>query len=253
MREKLLMMTRVAGFLIVAGVSFPLSVGYAMTLSHMKALRGADLLELRVVEVFARCGLPDAVIDHGTKPTTQKDAHWNGVAMKLSDGHWDLLYGGGGGTETKELARGWNNPNPTSSDCFADGSRARLFTQGGAGILTIDRKRHKTTYAVPENPFKAHKVIGYEMSFVAPVPFLDVVRRYGKHYDTVQTNEHSRTVRYWVTVESSQMPVAVYAIDFEISNSDDTCVAYRVATGEYEFVRRKLEALTQAWERYGID
>jgi len=55
----------IARLLIVASLAAPPGTGHAMKIEQMKQLRGADLLELRVDELFAKCGLPDVVVDHG--------------------------------------------------------------------------------------------------------------------------------------------------------------------------------------------
>ena len=128
-----------------------------------------------------------------------------------------------------------------------------LFTQGGAGILKIDKKRHKTTYTMPGNLYKAHKVIGYKVTLIKPLPFVKVTSTSGRNHEIVKEDNNNRIIRYWVPVESGQMPVALYAVDFEINNIDNTCVAYRVATSEFDFVRRKFEEYTEMWDKYGID
>lgn len=243
----------VAKLLIVAGLSAAPSVGYAMTIEQMTQLRGANLLELRVAEVFTECGLPDAVVDHGMTSSTKRNAQWNDIEMNLSDGDWDLIYGNSHNTETKSPESGWINPNPEKSECFSDYSLVTLFTQGGAGILEIDRERHKTTYTMPENLYRAHKVIGYKVSLITPLPFAEVTSTYGRNHEVVKNDESGRTIRYWVLVESSQMPVTLYAVDFEVNSIDNTYVARRVVTSEYDFVRRKFEEFMEAWNKWGID
>jgi len=246
-------MKTVARLLIVANLSVPPVAGYAMTIEQMTQLRGADLLALRVADIFTKCGLPDVVVDHSTTSSVKQNVQWNNIKMNLSDGDWDLIYRNSRDTETKSPVNGWINPSPAKSQCFLDFSLMTLFTQGGVGILKIDKKLRKITYTIPENLYKAHKVIGYKVSLITPLSFVDITRTYGRNHETVKTEKDIRIIRYWVLVESSQMPVDLHAVDFEINNIDNTCVAFRVATGEYDFVRRKFEEFTQVWERYGID
>jgi hypothetical protein len=246
-------MKRIARFLLVASLLVPPGTGYAMTIEQMKQLRGADLLELRVDEIFTKCGLPDVIADHSVSSSLKKDIQWNNIKMNLSDDGWDLLYRNSRDTGTKSPVTGWTNPGPVKSRCFSDFSLVTLFTQGGAGILNIDKKQHKTTYTMPESLYKAHKVIGYKASLITPLSFAEITRTYGRNDETVAKDKNNRIIRYWVLVESSQMPVALYAVDFEINNIDNTCVAYRVVTSEYDFVRSKFEEFTEMWDRYGID
>jgi len=246
-------MKRVAKLLLVASLAVPPVAGYAMTIEQMKQLRGADLLELRVDEIFTKCGLPDVVVDHSMSSSIKKNMQWDNIKMNLSDGDWDLHYQTSHDTGTKSPVTGWMNPGPVKSRCFPDHSLMILFTQGGAGILKIDKKLHKTTYTIPEDLYKTHKVIGYMVSLITPLPFVEITKTYGNNHEIVVEDKNSRIIRYWVLVESSQMPVSLYAVDFEINNIDNTCVAYRVATSEYDFVRTKFGEFTQVWEKYGID
>jgi len=242
-----------AKLLIVASLSVPPGTGYTMTIEQMKQLRGADLLDLRADEIFTKCGLPDVVIDHSTSSSINKNIDWNNITMNLSDGDWDLLYRNSRDTEAKSPVNGWINPSPAKSKCFSVFSLVTLFTQGGSGILKIDKKLHKTTYTVPEDLYKTHRMIGYNASLITPLSLVEIIGTYGRNDETVEKDKNSRIIRYWVLVESSQMPVALYAVDFEINNIDNTCVAYRVVNSEYDFVRRKFEEFTEMWERYGID
>ena len=226
---------------------------YAMTIERMKMLRGTDLLELRVADIFSRCGLPDAIIDRGMNTSTSRDIQWKNIKMQLSDGSWDLRYGNGDDSRPINVEKGWINPSPAESACFSGLSHVTLFSQGRAGILTIDKKRRKTTYVIPNDLLIGQKVIGYEASLTAPWPFEEWMNTFGRGYETVQENMSSQIIRYWVVVESGQMPIAVYAVDLEIDRVRGACVAYRVATSDYDFVRLKFHELTKAWEKYGID
>jgi len=219
----------------------------------MMQLPGATLLELRVAEIFTECGFPHVVIDHSEASSSDINTRWNGIKMNLSDGDWELIYRNNQNTETKKPVNGWINPGPAQSRCFPDFSLMTLLAQGGAGILKIDKKQHKTTYTIPEDSYMAHKVTGYEVSLITPLSFEEITRAYGRNHERVKAEKDIGVFRYWVLVESGQMPVALYAVDFEINNIDNTCTAYRVATIEYDFVSRKFEALTEAWEKYGID
>lgn len=246
-------MKYIARFLIVASLAVPPGAGHAMTIEQMKKLRGADLLELRVDEMFTKCGLPDVVVDNSDNPVVKNNIEWNNTQMNLSEGDWDLLYRNSHDTGTKSQVTGWINPGPVKSRCFSGVSLVTLFAQGGAGILRIDKEHHKTTYEIPEDLFKTHKVIGYKVSLIMPLSLAEIIGKYGRFDETVEKDKNTRTIRYWVLVESSQMPVSLYAVDFEINNIDNTCVAYRVANSEYDYVRRKFEEFTKLWEKYGID
>jgi hypothetical protein len=243
----------VAKLLLVASLAVPPGTGYAMTIEQMKQLRGAYLLDLRANEIFTKCGLPDVVVDHSSSSPTKKDIHWNSIKMNLSAGNWDLLYQNYQGAAATGLGNDWINPDPVKSPCFSDFSQVTLFTQGGAGVLKIDKEHHKTTYTIPEDLFKTHKVIGYKISLIKPLSVAEITGEYGRIDETVEKDKNNRIIRYWVLVESSQMPVALYAVDFEINNIDNICVAYRVSTSEFDFVRRRFEEFTKMWDRYGID
>jgi hypothetical protein len=243
----------VAKLLIVASLAIPPGTGYAMTIEQMKQLRGAYLLDLRADDIFTKCGLPDVVVDHSSSSLTQKDIHWKSIKMNLSAGNWDLLYKNYQGNAATAMENDWINPDPVKSRCFSDLSQVTLFTQGGAGVLKIDKEHHTTTYTIPEDIFKTHKVIGYKISLLKPLTVAEITGEYGRSDETVEKDKNNRIIRYWVLVESSQMPVALYAVDFEINTVDNTCIAYRVATSEFDFVRRKFEEFAEMWEKYGID
>lgn len=246
-------MKHITWLLILANSFLPPGNGHAMSIEQMKKLRGADMLELRVSEIFTQCGLPDAIIDRGESSSIKSNIQWDNITMKLSDGNWDLLYRNNYDTGNKNPVSGWINPNPAKSPCFPDLSLVTLFTEGGAGILTIDKIKHKTTYIVPENPYKAHKVIGSRVSLTTPISLVEITKTYGRYYDTVNNRNTIKIIRFWIVVESSQMPIALYAVDFEINNVDNTCKNYRIATSNYDFVRRKFEEFSKAWDKYGID
>lgn len=224
-----------------------------MTIDQMTQLPGANMLERRVAEVFTECGLPHIVIDHSEAFSDNSGARWNDINMKLSEGNWDLVYRNNPEVETEKPARGWINPGPVRSRCFPDFSRMTLFTQGRVGILKIDKNRHKTTYKIPKDLYMAHKVIGYKVSLITPLSLEKITRTYGKNHEITDPEKNTGILRYWILIESGQLPETLYAVDFEINNIDNTCIAYRVATIEYDFVRRKFETLTKAWEKYGID
>jgi len=173
--------------------------------------------------------------------------------MKLSDGNWDLLYRNSYDNGTRDAVTGWTNPGPAGSRCFPGLSLVTLFTEGGAGVLVIDKLKHKTTYTIPDNLFEAHKVIGTSVSLIAPLSLGEITSTYGRAYETLKNSEQSRIIRYWVLVESSQMPIALYAVEFEINKADNTCRNYRIASSSYDFVSRKFDEFTKAWEKYGID
>ena len=246
-------MKHITKLFILASLFLPPVSGHAMRIEQLKQLRGADLLDVRVSEIFTRCGLPDAVLDRGQSSAIKHTIQWDNISMKLSDGNWDLIYRNGDDPGTDNPGNGWINPHPARSRCFSGLSGVTLFTEGGAGILEIDKVKHKTTYTMPDNLYAAHKVIGSRVSLLTPLSFEHITGTYGRAYEAVNESKNYRIIRYWVLVESSQMPIALYAVDFEISNADNTCRNYRIANSNYDFVSRKFEEYTNAWDKYGID
>jgi len=246
-------MKHITKLFILASLFLPPVNGHAMRIEQLKQLRGADLLDVRVSEIFTRCGLPDAVLDRGQSSAIKHDIQWDNISMKLSDGNWDLIYRNSDNPGTGNPVSGWINPAPARSRCFSGLSGVTLFTEGGAGILEIDKVKHKTTYTIPDNLFEAHKVIGTSVSLIAPLSLGEITSTYGRAYETLKNSEQSRIIRYWVLVESSQMPIALYAVEFEINKADNTCRNYRIASSSYDFVSRKFDEFTKAWEKYGID
>ena len=248
------MMPRVARLLMIAGLCVEMGIVCAMTMDQVHSLPGAEeVLGQRLSDVFAQCGLPDLIVDRGLSTSKKKPAKWHNVTMHLSDGAWSVTYENGGQSRNRSLVNGWINPHPLKSKCFSALRRVTLFVQGGSGILTVDRQRRKTTYEVPDDLFVAHKVIGYEAVPMVGLSFLEIEKTFGKSYEVIQQKDQYKILRYWIIVESGQMPIAAYAVDFEISGTGGTCSAFRVATTDCDFVRHRLRDFTDAWEKFGID
>ena len=225
-----------------------------MTIDQVKSLPGAQLLGQRVAEVFSQCGLPGLILDRGSSTSTRGHAKWNDLTMDLSDGPWSVGYEDSGENRSGVFADGWINPRPMKSKCFSALRRVTLFAQGGVGIVKVDRQRRKTTYEMPDDLFQAHKVIGYEAFPMVGLSFVEIEKTFGRNYEILQQKDNHKIVRYWVIVESGQMPTAAYAVDFEISGVDEAVSSvFRVATSDCDFVRRKLRDFIDVWEKYGID
>ena len=247
------MRKHVVKFLIAAGCFlFPFN-GHAMTVEHMKGLRGADMLGLRVDEIFTNCGLPEAIVDKGDTSANKKKIRWGNAKMELSDGNWELIYQNNRNEKIMRPANGWTNPNPAQSKCFSGLSRVILYTQGGIGIVKINKQMHKTTYSIPRSLYKSHVVIGLKVYLHTPISVAEIIRKYGVSYDVVESNKNLKIIRFWVDVEVSLMPTDLYAVDFEITNVNNTSVAYMIATTNFDFVLERHKMLMEQWEKYGID
>ena len=247
------MRKHVAKLLIAVGFFiFPFN-GHAMTVEQMKGLKGADMLGLRVDEIFTNCGLPEAIVDKGDNSANKKKILWGNVKMELSDGNWEIIYQNNRNEKIMRPANGWTNPNPAQSKCFSGLSRVILYTQGGIGIVKINKQMHKTTYSIPRSLYKSHVVIGLKVYLHTPISVAEIIRKYGVSYDVVESNKNLKIIRFWVDVEVSLMPTDLYAVDFEITNVNNTSVAYMIATTNFDFVLERHKMLMEQWEKYGID
>lgn len=223
-----------------------------MTIEQVLQLPGANMLQLRVADVLTQCGLPAAIDDHAGASADKKSLRWAQTEMRLSDGDWDLSYHNASSQRISENVPGWVNPNISTTDCFPGVSDVRLFTKAGVGVLKIDRRLHTTTYSPAATPYQGHKVKGYRAVFALPMAATKITSRYGGQYETLAAENNGRLIRYWVLVESGQMPIALYAVDFKF-DMNDVCEFYQVSGSDYGFVEKKFVEFNRVWERYGID
>jgi len=222
-----------------------------MSVKQMEGLKGVRLLDKRLNEVFDTCGLSAAIGDRGKGLATERTATWKGSKMSLTDENWDVVYGRTQGG--KPVPNGWINPKPTDSSCTAGLAGLVLYSEGKVGFLKIDRQARKTTYTVPDDPYKAHKVIGLMAYLAAEIPATEVTAKYGAEYESVVDEDGNKVLRYWVVVREGLLPVYLYAVDFHRSNSGRRVYAYAIRSKSFEFVSKKLRKYEEEWEKWAFD
>lgn len=222
-----------------------------MSIKQMEGLNGARLLDKRLDEVFAACGLPAAIGDHGKGLTVERAAAWKGTKMNLTDEGWDVAYGRAQGG--KPAPNGWTNPRPADSPCTTGLAGLVLYNEGRVGFVKIDRAARKTTYTIPDDPYKAHKVIGLMAYLPAEIPVTEVAAKYGAEYENTTDEDDNKVLRYWVLVREGLLPVYLYAVDFHRSKSGQTVNAYAIRNKSFEFVAKKFRKFEEQWERWFFD
>lgn len=226
----------------------------AMTLKQMKSLKGAAQLEITVDQVFRSCGLAVAIVDHGSADAAKQPINWRGAAMRLSEMNWDAVYGSR--QRKPEIAEGWVNRGKADMRCTSGLTRLLFHAKGDVGVVTVTKKTqgfgYITTYQVPKDLFKAHKVVGAEAALTKSLPVSALVGRYGQPDEVVKQPGAKDNFRYWVVTLRGHRPESLYAVDFEIDNS--TCKTYVISTSDVDFVQRRLESLLRQWEKdYVLD
>jgi len=222
----------------------------AMTFEQMRALPAARLLNLRMDEVFARCGLPTAIADLAGASEKQPDLHWKNTTLGLSTGEWDVFYS----LQPEPAPRnGWRNPNEAGRACLIDA--ARLVLRGReVGTIVKTRKTHGygyiTRYQMSPDTLRAHRALATETTWNAPVSETTLVQKYGQPDEIVAGQAGEELLRYWVVTFNKQaMPEYLYAVDFRISTEQRVSPGYAIRTDRIDFVRAHLDKLLRDWER----
>ena len=232
----------------------PVGASAAMTLSHMKALKGTAQLEITVDKLFGRCGLPAAVVDHGRVTGEKQSVDWHGTAMHLSAMDWDAVYGMRQPKVGKPEA--WINVGKLDSRCINGLSQLVLKAKGNVGVLRVTKKAqgfgYDTSYWVPKNLYKAHKVLGIRATLTQSLAVATLVGRYGQPDEILKQSAPGEKFRYWVLTRRDHRPELLYAVDFEIDSGGSR--TYAISSSGVDFVQQRLEKLLQQWERdYVLD
>jgi hypothetical protein len=228
----------------------------AMGLEQFRKLAGARLLDTRIDTVFRQCGLPAMIVDTGDVTQQGRMVRWGKTRMRLTPMKWEIRYARQPDPGT--IQNSWINPNATSHSCLPGLSQLILHAKGGVGDLSVkkrpDNKGYVTSYRVSENLFSAHQVSGFTATWTQGMPITRIQDQFGKPDEILKGESGITTSRYWVVVRDKQMPVAVYAIDFEMKDRDNICTRYTVYTSDTEFVQVKFDAVAREWERvYVLD
>lgn len=246
-------MAYMTGFLIIVWHFLQPCTGHSMTLEQMKKMKGAEMIDLRVSDVFSAYGLPAVITDHGDKiNATKKTIRWANEEMRLSDDDWDLVYRNEYKIETASKLNGWANPDPVMPARFSGLLKVVFSSQGRNGFIEFDKRLKKTIYKIPANRYKAHKITGVRVELGDPIPVTEITKKYGMHHDIV-VNQNRNVLRYWVLVQNGLMPVSLYAVDFEVNNTGDASSAYSIANNSFGFVQKKFEAFHKEWEEFNRD
>lgn len=220
----------------------------ALDLKQMREIEGVGMMDAQIKSVFDHYGLP-AVIGV-PKPVTSRrvtTAAWHGTSLRVPGGDWKVIY------SRKNRARDdppsiWHNPHRTMPPRLDRLARLILYAKGNVGRMTVRRFPQKTTYDVPTDPLQAHQVISVRAEYRTPIPVVAITARYGNIYDTVTDQSPVQLMRYWVLRKEGDVPLALYAVDFELNAKGDAARAC-IANGiEAEFVRKKFQNYYDRWE-----
>ena len=232
----------------------PFGASAAMTLDQMKSLKGTAQLEMPVDKLFRRCGLPAAISDHGSAAAAKQSLGWDGTVMRLSAMDWSVAYRTPQAPKAK--AEDWINTGELNTRCLDGLAQWVLHAKGNVGTLTVTRKAqgygYATSYRVPRNLYKAHKVVGIRATLGKGHPVATLVARYGQPDEVVKQAGAKERFRYWVLTRRNHRPELLYAVDFEIDAGESA--SYSVSSSDVEFVQQRLEMLLRQWERdYVLD
>lgn len=236
----------------LASISFCSSDGAfaAITLDQMNSLKGAAQLEITVDQLFQSCGLPAAIVDHGSADNARQHINWRRTPMRLSAMDWNILYGIGQ-RKQQEMHGGWVNRRQSDAHCNFGLPQLLFHAKGNVGVLTVTKKAkglgYITAYNVPKDPYKAHKVVSVETTLATSLPVSELVGLYGHPDEVLKQAGDIEDFRYWVVTHHGNMPDSLYAVDFEINNG--ICKTYAISTSDVDFVQRQLELLVRQWEK----
>lgn len=222
----------------------------AMTYEQMLALPAARLLNLRMDEVFAKCGLPTAIVDLAGANEKKRESRWKGTTLSLSTGEWDVFYSRRPGTAFRN---GWLNPNEAGRACLVDA--ARLVLRGReVGTIVKTKKTngygYVTRYQMSSDTLRAHQSLATEMTWNAPTFETTLVQKYGQPDEIIAGHTGEELLRYWVvTFNKQSMPEYLYAVDFRISTKQRVSSGYAIRSDRIDFVGAHLDKLLRDWER----
>lgn len=220
----------------------------ALDLKQMREIEGVGMMDAQIKSVFDNYGLP-AVIGV-RKPVTSRRvtaAAWHGTSLRVPGGDWEVIYSRKDRPRDDPLSI-WHNPDWTMPPRFDRLARLILYAKGNVGRMTVRRFPHKTTYDVPTDPLQAHQVISVRAEYRTPIPVAAITARYGNIYDTVTHQSPVQLMRYWVLRKEGDVPLALYAVDFELNAKGDAvraCIANGI---EAEFVLKRFQNYYDRWE-----
>lgn len=236
---------------------FPVDASAAMTLDQMKALKGAAKLEITLDKLLSSCGLPTAIVDHGSANGAhgaKQRINWQGVDMRLSALDWEIVYG----ARQPKLGNieGWVNGGKFDKRCTSGLSQLLFIAKGHVGILTVTKKAqgfgYITAYSEPKNLYQAHKVVGIRATLTGSLAVPTLVGRYGQPDEVLKHPGTREKFRYWVLTRRDHRPELLYAVDFELDNG--ACETYTISSSGVDFVQQRLDSLLKQWERdYVLD
>lgn len=240
--------------LALTACCLPAGAWATMTLTQMKALKGAAQMEMTLDRLLRICGLPAAIVDNAAANRGKPPIHWNRVAMHLSAMDWEVSYGMR--QRNLEKSAGWVNPGAPAGRCTEGLSRLQLHAMGNTGVLTVTKKPqgigYVTTYREPKSLFKAHKVVMAQAILARSLPIEDILGRYGEADEVVRQPGKRDRLRYWVLTRRDHRPEFLYAVDFEIDGRGTG--TYTLSSSAVDFVQQRLDFLLRQWERdYVLD
>lgn len=230
----------------------------AMTIKQMRVLAGTGLLDLRVGTALHDCGLPSAILDSKAVSPGAHEIHWQDVKMQLSPGDWKMIY-----RRWQDVAlhgSGWINQESGSVACLGNLSELIVHAKDNVGYLSVKKKAdnqfgYRTTYRIPRDPYTAHQVIGITGRWEKGMPIAKIRKQYGKPDEILDKGDGIKYYRYWIVVKNKEwMPIYLYAVDFEVTDTKKTCTTYAIQSNGAGFVQDKLDAMERQWEReYVLD
>ncbi len=130
--------------------------------------------------------------------------------------------------------------------------------KGRAGVLTVTPKAighgYSTTYRVPRDLYKAHKVVAVTIGLAQPTPAAAIAKRYGRPDEIGAVARGTKRYRYWILVRRDERPDSLHAVDFEVDSGAQESRSYILSTDGADFVAERLTGLLREWERdYVLD
>lgn len=213
----------------------------------MQELLGIGMIDARMSTVFDTHGLPSEIVSSEQATQFSSPARWGGTEMTLPEGDWQVSYGT---SHSQDKAQGpmWRNPNPDLFPQLEGVSRIVLYAKANVGTITLRRYPLKTTYDVPKDPLLSHKVTGVRVEYRDPILLAAIVACYGSQYDSVEDESNVRLIRYWVLRREGDVPLSLFAVDFELNVAGDAVIASVASSTEKDFVRNKLQVYFDKWQ-----
>lgn len=220
----------------------------ALDLKQMREIEGVGMIGAQMKSVFDTYGLPAEI--GVQKPDSSRQLStmaWHGTLLRVPGGDWEVIYDREDGR--RDGARSiWHNPHRNMPPRLGELARLVLQAKGNVGRMTVRRFPQKTTYDVPTDPLQAHQVISVRAEYRTPIPVVAITARYGNIYDTVTDQSPVQLMRYWVLRKEGDVPLALYAVDFELNAKGDAVRACIANGTEAEFVLKKFQNYYDRWE-----